>query len=195
MKTISIIALSSGLLAALTAQGDSVLNGGFETGDLSGWSVNAASGGSDYLVASSGFAGVSAHSGDYMLAVGAVGGQNDLFSQVVTTPGDFYNFSFWLSNADGQNASYLTATWNGNELLNITPSQQNFGWTQFSYTECATGPTSTIGFAGRNVPAWIMIDDVKVTSASAVPEPPVTIAGCLLLLPCAYRAVRSIRRK
>jgi len=106
-----------------------------------------------------------AHSGYYCAAFGAVYDENDLITQALTTtPGSTYTFSFWLA-ADAE--SYLTASWNGTPVLNITPASGGFWWEQFSFIETASGPTTTIGFAGRNAPAYIYLDDVSVT---AVPD-------------------------
>lgn len=162
---------------AQAAHANLVINPGFETGNGSNWTVTRAGSGSD-LFFWSGYRGQSPHTGNYFAHFGATGNENDTITQTIsTTPGSTYVFSFWLNNVLDPTASYFTASWNGNAVLNLTPSNDSsFNWTQFSFAVTATGSSTAIGFAGRNAPAAIFLDDVSVT-VSAVPEPTTMVAG------------------
>src|SRR5258708_4424195 len=127
-------ALTAGL--SQSAYAELIVNGGFETCDLSGWTFSPTTFCSDFFVASTEFAPViTAHSGNNFAAFGAISGLDDTISQTLpTVNGGTYGISFWLNNADGFNSSYLTVQWGITTLLQITPASDNFCWTQFSFT-------------------------------------------------------------
>lgn len=118
----------------------------------------------------------------------AYGGADDMISQILaTTPNSSYTFSFWLNTQDGFSGSFLTAKWDGTTVLTISPSDPEFGWTQFSFTEKATG-SDTISFAGQNGPGGIYLDTVNVTP---VPDGGLTFA----MLGTAMTGLALARRK
>jgi hypothetical protein len=57
--------------------------------------------------------------------------------------------------------------WDGNQVLNLTNFTQ--GYTFYSFDEIASGASTTIAFAGYNVPSWNGVDDVSVQGT--IPEP------------------------
>ena len=138
-----------------------VVNGGFETGDLTGW----------ILSGNTGFTGVNTvnpHSGVYAYESGAVGSESIISQTLPTIAGDFYNFSLW--EADGGSFSVY---WNGVAVIN---QQAGFGpYTQVSGTVLAVG-NDVFAIGLRNDPSWSHVDDVVVEST--VPEP---ATGVLLL--------------
>ncbi len=141
-----------------------VSNPGFETGDTSAWTFTPAGSGSDLVVDS-----WDPHCGSYSVAFGAFSGQNDTLSQQLpTVAGVMYDFNFWVDNSGPGNAAYLTASWGGTPVLQITPASSSFGWSNFDFIVTATGPI-TISFAGQDAPSWVYLDDIRVT---LVPPPP-----------------------
>ena len=179
-------------LAGCQAYGQNLVqNPGFETGDFTDWTITPAASGSVLHV----FTDVPAqygvqinpHSGNDLAAFGANQGLNDTISQTVATGSGNYEFNFWVNNLDGQNASTFDAVWGGTTLLQITPSSANSGWTEYTFYESATGPT-TLSFAGRNAPSYIALDDVSV---QAVPD----VGSTFVFLGSALAALTIWRRK
>jgi len=165
-----------------------VMNPGFETGDLTDWTFTAAASGSDFFVGAEG-----AHSGTYAAWFGAVTPPYvDTISQVLpTVSGDTYTFSFWLQHTPGVDENTFQAYWGGTTVYSVLDIG-TFAYTQFTFTEVASGPT-TIAFAGYEVPSWFQLDDVSVTP-SAVPEPTaLTLAGIAGLAGLAYSLRRRFR--
>lgn len=139
-----------------------VANPGFETGNFSGWTRTPAASGSVLVITND-----NPHSGNYDAFFGANQGLNDTLSQqVLTQPGVRYDFNFWVNNSEGDLSSFLTVSWDGNPLLQITPSNSNFGWSNFDFSVIATGVTATISFAGRNAPSFVDLDDVSVVAGN-----------------------------
>ena len=181
-------------LAAAPAQAQNlVTNPGFETGDFSGWTTTPATGGSDFAVAG----GVYANSGSYGARFGATGTQDDSISQFIpTVAGDDYAVSFSLENLSGPSNDF-TASFGGAPLLSITDSA-SFPYTQYSFTATATGASTLLAFAGRQVPSFFALDDVSVIDlgAAPVPEASTTVSlGLLLALGMGGLVVAAKRRK
>ena len=171
IKLLVVVAL--GLVICLPGMAGAALltNGGFETGDFTGWTTTPAAV-NPYLIVFGG----AAHSGSYGAYFGAYGttaGDNDTLMQttIQTVAGNSYTFDFWLAHSDNRvtgSDNDFHASWNGTDVLALTNSG-SFGWTEYTFTKVATGSSSTIAFAGQEVPASYNLDDVSLT---AVPLPP-----------------------
>jgi MYXO-CTERM domain-containing protein len=149
--------------ASVGAAQAQVVNGGFETGDFTGWTVTPASVGSLVGVASF----YTPHSGNFDAYFGATAGVDDMISQAVPTlAGQSYTFSFWVDNHTN-GGDDLHVQWNGADVLSAPPPDSG-GYVQFSFNVLATGPSTTISFAGFDGPDYVIVDDVSVT---AVPAP------------------------
>lgn len=179
-RRMSLLLIASVLAVGLvqSTRANLVLNGSFETGDTTSWEYTPAASGSvfhiaPYISAAYGVQ-INPQSGSFLAEFGANQGLNDTLSQTVATVnGGRYDFTFWVNNLDGQNASYLTVSWGNSVVLQINDTSANSDWTLYNFVETATGPT-TISFAGRNRPSYIGLDNVSVT---AVPEPTTMVAG------------------
>lgn len=144
---------------------DLVTNGGFETGTISGWTLTAASVGTDFRISNT---PGEVHSGSYAAAFGAISSSDDALTQttIATIAGHNYVFSFWLMHNSSNLQNDFSAYWNGTQVLNLL-NTNSFGYTQYTYNVTATGPSTTIIFKGRDVPAWYFLDDVSVTDLGA----------------------------
>ncbi|MDE2147411.1 MAG: PEP-CTERM sorting domain-containing protein [Burkholderiales bacterium] len=165
LRKLTILALAAGALCAGSARANLVTNGGFETGDLTGWS-----GGGCLTSVRSAFDGFTPV-GNYALYGGCVGGLAGVSQTLATTPGASYVFSF-LYGSDGALPNQFIALWDGAAVfstLNDTTDTRP-GYLPETVNVVASGSQTTISFQMRNVPAYQSLDNVSVTP-SAVPEP------------------------
>lgn len=162
-------AFAAGLCMAAFAiaaplQGQVVTNGGFETGDFSGWTE----------LGNTGFVGVNTllpHSGTYSAYMGNIGTNGYLLQQLLTTQaGHSYDLSFWLKNDFGvPPTAIFNAYWNG--ALVFASTGGAFDWTNFSSVHVALFPGTQLAFEFRNDPSFWHLDDVSATDLGVVPEP------------------------
>lgn len=202
-KTLSVVALMIfGLWSALPAlagssicdaiSGNIVTNCGFETGDFTGWTIsgNTTNPGNNYY----GVDSFDANSGNYgaymsqdLLGTGAT---VDLSQTLTTVAGKQYQVSFWLDQDTPPATGYthtFTAMWGATTMLALTPTVTSPGpngvWTEYTFTETATGVSTLLEFLFENDDSYWSFDDV---SAVPIPEPPAGVlaatALCALLL-------------
>jgi hypothetical protein len=162
------------LFTATTALADNlVANGGFETGDFTGWTLSG--GGCAAVASAPNFcSGVDSnpgpHGGNFAAYLGP-NGQTDLLSQTLTTvPGQKYVVDFFSANTslDGATSpNTFTESFGSNQFLSLTDAP-SFGYTEYKFWVTATGTSTDLSFGFRQDPAYWVLDDVSVT---AVPEP------------------------
>jgi hypothetical protein len=160
MKKILYIAMFLVLAIGSTpeAKANLVYNGGFETGDFSGW---AGSGNLGFTYVSG-----SPHSGDYAAWLGPIGSLGYISQTLRTDPGQCYRLDFYLAN-DGE-PNQFQVYWDGAlafDALNLPG--QDYRKYSFDFTASGAGTPLTFGF--RNDPSWLRLDDVSVSNC--VPEP------------------------
>lgn len=140
---------------------DVVVNGGFETGDFTGWTGgfpdNFVASGNPFFI----------HSGTYGVAFGATS-LSYLSQTLTTTAGTNYDVSFWL-NSNGPD-NQVTLSWGGNSIFNQSNIAAD-GWTKYSFTETATSSSTLLSFGLEQISRYSGLDDISVTPTSAVPEP------------------------
>jgi hypothetical protein len=150
-------------------------NGGFESGNFTAWSTNAAD-------SSGQVAGAAAHSGSFgaefseTILMGDIGSEDQmtqtLTTQALTTQaGTNYILSFW---ANGARQSSLGAKWNGINLLTNSIyyypffSSLSSGWMNFQFVVQATGASTVLTFSfkaspgANNSTSLTYLDDVGV---------------------------------
>jgi MYXO-CTERM domain-containing protein len=111
-----------------------------------------------------------------------------LSQSIATTPGDTYDFSFWLENATFGAPNSFTASFGSDVVLNLT-NLNNFPYTFEDFTVTAAAASTTISFTSSSFVEFWALDDVSV---AAVPAPPLSplgpaLVGLFLLTRWAYR--------
>jgi len=167
---------------AQAAHANLVVNGGFETGDFTGWTASIddswlrVCGPSTLGLCNTpgGFQATGApHSGQYA-AVNGLSGLGGLSQDLSTEAGKTYEVSFWLANCPDYAACAPNAfkvTWDGVELLALDQADP-FAWTHYTFNVQAGDTSSTLAFMGANPGSFYMFDDVNVVGAGrALPEP------------------------
>lgn len=185
-----VLTLHGGTALAAT---ELVSNGGFETGDFTGWTL------SGYY--SAGSVGVNpyastAHSGSNSAYLSPDTDNNDIsyISQTLaTTAGQHYLVSFWY-RADRSYSNELFAYWGGDLLLHLTDyttyATYPGGYTQATFDVMATGNSTTLMLGSRDS-YYTRWDDISVTSqVSAVPVP-----AALWLLASGLGVLPVLRRR
>jgi hypothetical protein len=142
-----------------------IVNGGFETGNYTGWTLVDAS--NDSFISTN---AQYVHSGVYGSEFGPYGasivppGYGTLSQTVSTTPGAYYTMSFWLNAQDG--GTLFQVWWDGAMIADLSPGPVVF--TQYTYYVTASGATAVLEFRGDNEPAWYGIDDVSVGGTGGI---------------------------
>jgi len=149
-----------------------VTNGGFETGDLSGWSTSPVG---NWSVDLGSFA---AFDGAHYASTGCVNIVCSLSQTLATQAGATYSLSFAFNpgldaGVPGDPTNAMTKIlWNGTPVFAIDGGVQ--GWTTVTLSSLlATGSSTDLAFAGYQNPDWNGLDDVSVllVQGAGVPEP------------------------
>jgi hypothetical protein len=146
------------------ASANLIVNGDFQTGNFTGWTVIPAASGSNISVGTG--PGPDTTLGAFF---GATGTDFDGISQTfATTPGAFYSLTFFyqvtnLGTPIPANNGF-DVLWNGVSIGGgLFPQfDVNPGWGTFTFSLQATGALTTLEFDGRNAPSYDFLDNVSV---------------------------------
>ena len=149
-------------------------NGGFETGDFTGWALagNTVSNSVVYnAVESVTNSAPVVHSGSYGAYLGDL--QLATLSQTVATmPGQTYLLSLWLENAASGGTQEFRVNWNTNtSAVNTIFRLSNppaLAWTNLEFLVTATGSSTVLQFAAENNGSYFGLDDISLTPIPAV---------------------------
>ena len=177
----ALFALAVCLTCPGLARAGFVINGGFETGDFTGWTQSANTNDSGVTT------GI-AHGGNYAAYFGPAETMGFLSQNLATTAGTRYLLSFYLkSDGSVPNSLQLTFGEATFDLANLPA----FDYTRETFAVTATSSSTLLQFGFRNDGGNFFLDDVAV---DAVPEPAslVTMAqgGALIGLGLVARARR-----
>jgi len=188
MKALPKILLALTAVPALSfaypARANLITNGGFETGDFSGWTVL---GTDNDVVGAQPF--TLPHSGNFQALFAS--GDNSISQNVTTTPGSSYVITFWLApNVRQGGLPSLAVNWGGSNIFSesfTTPS----GYTEHTFTVNASSPATQLQFQFSSIFGNVFyLDDISVTRAG-VPDGGSTVS----LLGLALFGVAVLRRK
>lgn len=151
---------------AVPAQAQLVTNGGFETGNFTGWT---GVGNTTFNGVQCPGPGANVDQGNCSSFFGPVGSTGGITQTLSTTSGNPYTVYFSLLTDGGTPSSFL-ASFGGNTLLSLTNPSASGGFTDYSFLVLATGPSSVLSFSFRDDPGFLLLDSVSVVEG-AVPEP------------------------
>jgi hypothetical protein len=159
------IACAAGLAIAGTAKADSqVVNGGFETGSFSGWTLTGIP--SYTLVASFSMGAYHPYQGSDYALLGSYGAESYLSQTVGTTPGDWYSITYALAS-DGGAPSEFSVLAGGSELSDVSNLPKSDYVLDSSPAFQAVSSSTTIEFGSRDDPGYLLLDDVSISQVSA----------------------------
>lgn len=167
--------------------GNLVQNCGFETGDLTNWTVSGTDSGANQYGYEYGVDQLEVYSGNYSAFFGAIGGVMDVDQTTGSVAGQAYLVSFELGQDTTAFSPYVNnvnVTFDGISLLSgsqvaVTP------YTNYSYVVTAVDSSAVLQFAFRNDTGYWGLDSVEV---EAIPEPSTLflMGGVLLMAGAVY---------
>jgi hypothetical protein len=170
-----------GLGITQSAKANLVVNGGFETGDFTGW----AQGGNTGFTQVSGTFGpnnTSPHSGNFQADLGPVGSDGSLTQNLATTVGGSYVLDYWLAN-DGGTTSDFSVMWDGTTIAgSVLSDPPGFGYTEYTFNVTASTALTALEFDFRQDPAWFYLDDISVNATVPDSGSTVVLLGAAMIV-------------
>ena len=193
--TLLIVLLAFAASATVDAQ-NLVLNGSFENGSFSGWSVSGDSSLIGVCDVSSCPGGFAPEAGNFAAYFGSVGDTATISQEIPTTPGQLYALKFYLADPEGGTPNYFSVTF-GTTTLTLNDFGAAFGWQEFDFYSPANSNQTLLSFTFRHDPAYWFLDDVAVNGGGCcgtTPEPATLTLLASGVIAIAGRNYRRLRR-
>ena len=174
-----------------------ITNGGFETGDFTGWTITQPGYGAIFVSSAAAYQGSYGVEIYRPVAWGVVGG---ITQTVATVPGQTYILSYWMRM---DTELLFEAIWGPQPCTYATQGQNpdcavvpgsyllysnNPNWTFYTFTVTATSTLTDLTLAGRSDFHTVYFDQVSLTNA--VPEP-----GTLIMFGSGILGLAGILRR
>jgi hypothetical protein len=179
-------AAAMALACPASASTNLLVNGSFETGDFTGWTL---SGNTGYLGVVTSFSGVLPENGSYEVYAGSIGSDVGISQTFSDTAGTTYTASGYVYGFGGTPSDFGMQI-DGTSYIYVNPYPAS-GWTQYSFTFTGTG-SDTFTIVNRNDPSYQLLDNFSVSSA--VPEPSTWAMLLLGFAGLGYAGYRSSRK-
>jgi hypothetical protein len=171
------------LAVNLTINQSIVQNGGFETGNFTGWTLvgdTVDTENIDNSAENSTYPGV-VHSGIYGALLGQFGYLATLTQVLPTVANQKYLLSFWLENYVSGGTQLFRADWNGTNVMSLFDPPV-LTWTNCQFIVTASGASTTLQFGTQNNAFYFGLDDINVFPLPPVEFTQVSVAGTDLQL-------------
>ena len=139
-----------------------VVNGGFETGNFTGWTIGPYQPEQTIISPNS-------HSGQFAAALGPAGGDGSLSQDLTTTPGQHYTLDFWLANMSTSTDDFAVK-WGGTTVMELV-NQPAQDYTEYKFDVVATSTTTHLEFDYRQDPTQWRLDDISLVAAASDTAP------------------------
>jgi hypothetical protein len=174
-----------------------IQNGGFETGDFTGWTLNGDSeiDGNPINYVTTHVGSMTPHSGSYLAALGESGVLAYLSQTAPTLTGQSYLLSLWLNSptvTGGNLPNEFSVSWNGNTLFDQTNIPPISGWTNLQFIVTATRTNTVLQIGGRDDNFYLGLDDVSLTAIPAAIFQSATVAKTNNNLKFAWNALTGL---
>ena len=168
-----------------------ITNGGFETGDFTGWTQFGDTSFSGVCQTSTCPGNFPPYAGNYAAYFGPVGDTGGIFQDVPTVVGQLYTLTFYLANQPSGGVPNFFQAQFGNADFSLSNFPVAFGWTEFQLTNVATSTSTLLEFTFRNDPGYWFLDNVGVTTGGGTtPEP-----GTLVLFGSGLLGIAGVVRR
>jgi hypothetical protein len=177
-----------GLSGQANASTNLLVNGSFETGDVTGWTIF---GDFSFSGVSGAFDGVAPEDGNYQVFLGSVSTTGGIYQTFTDTPGVEYTATGWYTGIGGPPSS-LEISLDSTDIINLNPAPSDGVYTEFVYQFIGTG-SDTVTITSYQLPSYNLVDNFTVTT-STVPEPSTWAMMLLGFSGLGFMGWRSSRR-